>query len=166
LEPIDCSDLVIGALSDYDQFLTSHAAFQTPSSWKAVLTFASDLFESVAACDWRAYRPEGYAVGTEGCVILPQVKEGPAIHVRELLEHLSGLIPGEEHPLLQRFTQIRLTPRRPFLSPEEQARYSSGHVAQMGSRFPLTPDQRSVLMHFFSTSGEWKGIQVGSSRLV
>ena len=88
------------------------------------------------------------------------VKNSPAIHVRKLLEHLSGPIPVEAYPLVQRFTQIRFTPLRSFLSPEEQAWHSPAHVAQMVSRFPLTPDQRSVLMHFLATSGDGQIIAV------
>jgi hypothetical protein len=159
LEPMEGSDLVIGTLSDYDQFLTLHV-FQPTPSWKDALTFASDLFQSVAGCDWRAYRPDGYAIEREGCILSNPVKNSPAIHVRKLLEHLSGPIPVEAYPLVQRFTQIRFTPLRPFLSPEEQAWHSPAHVAQMVSRFPLTPDQRSVLMHFLATSGDGQIIAV------
>lgn len=160
LEPMEGSDFVIGTLSNYDQFLTLHPVFQPPPSWKDSLTFASDLFQSVAGCDWQAYRPDGYAVGTEGYILSHPVKNSPAIHVRKLLDHLSGPIPVEAYPLVQRFTQIRSTPLRPFLSPEEQARHSPAHVAQMVSRFPLTPDQRSVLMHFLATSGDGQMIAV------
>jgi AAA domain len=101
-----------------------------------------------------AYRPNGYGVDAEGCVILLRAHDGPAIHARQLLEHLSERVASEKCPLAKRLTQVRLTANRPCLTREEQTRFSDRHVAQMGSRFPLSPDRCSVLMHFLVTSND------------
>ena len=62
-----------------------------------------------------AYRPNGYGVDAEGCVILLRAHDGPAIHARQLLEHLSERVASEKCPLAKRLTQVRLTANRPCL---------------------------------------------------
>jgi hypothetical protein len=139
LDPSPC-DVVLGTIEDADKI---YAALKAAPSWNELRASAQELLAKVTGQDPGALALPQYEKLPDGQCLLQKMASA-VTYIEELLDVMLEESEGS-YPLYEAL--LAAAPDLELKSPLEMVRASAQHLGQMECRYPLSPSQRSALLH-------------------
>lgn len=148
LEPVVDSDLAIGKMEKYDEFLDKMTSVRHEmENWGQYVQYAKDMYEVVTNCSF----DEEYVNSGDKPIKLENkyyIFEDKMVHaIRNIMNLYNDLREQPENKLYQKLTNGKREPEKELVSKLDLDKMLQ-HAGQMNGEYPLSPSQREAVNHF------------------
>ncbi len=153
LDPNETNNKILCHFKTVDDFFT-HNPYEGIETWQELTTYCTELLcaisdnnynESISLFDFNIHSE--YKLYQQSILQIETDIQGASRNIKPVLEVLTNL--KSMPPLYERFCRKTVEKPKNYQNLEHKVASTKNHLGQMTGEFPLSPNQRNSLHHFF-----------------